>query len=550
MSDDCLRMIPLGGLGEIGMNCFVLEWRDQLVLIDCGIQFPDSSYPGVELLAPDFSYVKERIDHLRGIVVTHGHDDHIGAIPFLAREADLDVYCTAFPKGLITQKLSEHSNLCEVRFHEIAPRKMFSVGPFKFDPIPVAHSIIEALAFGIETPVGNLIHSGDFKHDPNELGGETFGFGAFEEWAQRGVLCLLSDSTNAERTGHTLSESDIARSFENILSRQTGRILIALFASNIRRIENLLWLAHRLGKKVAFAGRSMHSYTKLSHDQGSLKIPPETLVLLENMGEVADDRLIILATGSQAEPQSALLRIAQGVHKDVQIRLGDLVILSSRFIPGNERSITFMIDHLYRAGADVLYENIHQIHVSGHGFQDELLMMLNAAKPRFFVPIHGEYRHLAKHAVLAKSAGVPKENIFVIEDGQVVELTTDGISRKEILPLQKTAIVEGSVIEGNAALFTQRLNLGKTGIVFVALVRDRQTLDLVADPKVTAYGVIYRRGEVVEEVMEEAVDFVEDVYDEHAADRDLDDVIRLETRRFFKKRVSHKPVVIPMILEI
>jgi len=546
-----LRVIPLGGLGEIGMNCMIFEWDSALVLIDCGIQFPDASYTGVELLAPDFSYLKPRLKNILGVVVTHGHDDHIGAIPFLARDTELDVYCTPFPKGLLLQKLSEMADTKEIRFHDVRPREVFSVGPFKFDPIPVAHSIIESLAFVVETPVGNVVHSGDFKHDPNEFSGQIFGFGPFKEWSKKGISLLLSDSTNAERAGHTLSEKDITVSFKKVFSKQTGRIIVALFASNIHRVENLLWLAHKMGKKVAFAGRSMHAYTRLAHEQGSLKIPSDTIILLENTGLYPDDEVVVLATGSQAEPQSALVRISQGIHKEFELRSGDLVILSSRFIPGNEKAITTMINHLYRADADVLYESIHQIHVSGHGFQDELLMLLKAVKPNYFVPIHGEYRHLAKHGHLAiREAEIPKENVLVVEDGQVLELSREGLVRAEKLELRNTIIVDNFFVSGEPALFSQRNNLSRTGIVFAVMIRSAPEGALAVPPRVTSHGLLFRKGVNPEEVHEGAVSLLETLYDASSKQEDPQDFLRLELRRFFKRYVSHKPVVIPMLVDI
>ncbi len=463
MPTEKLRILPLGGLGEIGMNCLVLEWGNEIVLIDCGIQFPDASYGGVDLLVPDLAYVRDRFKSLRGIVVTHGHDDHIGALPFLAREGEIHVYTTPFPRGLIRQKGEEYPEVRNIVFHDISPRKPFKVGPFTFDPIPVQHSIIESLALSIETPVGTIIHTGDFKHDPNEIGGEVIGFEPFQEIGDKGVALLLSDSTNAERTGHTLSELDIAKSFEQIFASQTGRLLTALFASNIRRIERLMQLASAQGKKVALAGRSMHSYTRLAHEQSSLTIPADTLILLENTHKYPDDKVIILMTGSQAEPQSALVRVSQGVHKDIQIKSGDRVILSSRFIPGNERNITSMIDHLYRLGAEVTYESIHQIHVSGHGFQDELMMMLRAARPRHFVPIHGEYRHLAKHSKLASQAGVSPENIQILEDGQSLDLTKKGLFRGETFPPPKKCGRRRTFYEGRSGYLYAAQQLGENG---------------------------------------------------------------------------------------
>ena len=549
-NDKKLRLLPLGGLGEIGMNCFVLEYGNDMVLIDCGVQFPDSHWPGMDLLIPDLGYVKDRLDSLRGVVVTHGHEDHIGAIPYLLKEKELDIYATPFPAGLISQKLTEHSYLKDVRFHKIENRKPFKVGPFTFDPIPVQHSIIEALAFAIETPVGTVIHSGDFKHDAHETSQGKIGFEPFEEWGNKGVALLLSDSTNAERPGHTLSEMEIRDSFQDILSKQKGRMIIALFASNIKRLEKLLELAHAQGKKVALAGRSMHTYTKLASEQNSLSIPPNTIIPLENTGQFPDDKVIVLMTGSQAEPQSALLRISEGSHKEFHIRHGDLVVMSSRFIPGNERAISKMIDQLYRAGAEVIYESIHQVHVSGHGQQDELLMMLRAVKPKYFIPVHGAYRHLSKHAGLAEEVGIPPENIKVIEDGQLVELSLDGIELGERLKLNKTVIVGTDYVEGRPDIFTQRSNLAKTGIVFAVFMRDAKSLKLIAPPAIRSYGLIYFKGENPQHVAEDAEDQLEDIYYDFMHAQDLEETLRIEGRRFYKKRVSHKPVFIPLVLDV
>jgi ribonuclease J len=550
MSVDTLKLLPLGGLGEIGMNCFVLQWKDEIVLLDCGIQFPDASYTGVELLAPDLSYLGAHLDHIKGIIVTHGHDDHIGAIPYLAREIDIDVYVTPFPRGLIENKLTEHSGIKNIRFHEITPREKFTIGSFTFDPIPVQHSIIESLAFAIETPVGTIIHTGDFKHDDNEVNGQHIGLQPFQEWGDKGVYLLLSDSTNAERPGHTISEVDIEHNFEEIFAKQTGRLIVALFASNIRRIGNLLRIAAKQGKKVALAGRSMLSYTKLAHDQGSLDIPQDTLILLENTTKYPDKDVIVLATGSQAEPGSALVRVSQGVHKDIEIRSGDQVIMSSRFIPGNERNITSMIDQLYRAGAEVMYEAFHQIHVSGHGFQDELVAMLKATRPKFFVPVHGEYRHLKKHAMLAKQTGVLPENINVIENGQMLEATADTLTLGPKINIKKVAIVDRDILDTGSESFPNRNALAKTGVVFVALMVDKRTGKLWGTPRVAAHGLLYRQGEDPQAVLEQAIDKVEHVAELSAQSSEFTEILKLELRRLYKKRVSHKPLVIPLILEV
>ena len=548
MQKDKLKVIPLGGLGEIGMNAMALETRGDMILIDCGLQFPDASYPGVEVLVPDLSYVLDRLDKLRGIIVTHGHDDHIGAIPFLLREKDLDIYSTPFPRGLIEQKLAEFSGVKEARFHHIEPRKKFSVGCFNFDPIPVQHSIIEALAFAIETPVGTVIHSGDFKHDPKEASRGEITFQAFHEYGDKGVLLLMSDSTNAEREGHTLSEVDIEKSFEKILGNQTGRLIIALFASNIRRLERIMAIAKKQGKKVALMGRSMHSYTRIAFEQSSLVIPDDTLIPIENIGKYCDDQIIVLSTGSQAEPRSALVRVAEGIHKDFEIRKTDTVVMSSRFIPGNERSITRMIDSLYRSGADVLYESVHQIHVSGHGFQDELMMMLKATRPKFFIPIHGEFRHLSKHAKLAIGSGVKEENSVVIEDGQVIEISPDEMKLGEKIEIVKLPAVENLYVDGSPEALKQKHALAKAGIVFVALFRNPRTHQLLSDPIVCVQGLLLYHGSDEEEVIAGAKKKLIAVNADYGDRDDFEEIVKLETRRYFRRHASYKPVVIPVVI--
>lgn len=549
MQKETLKILPLGGLGEIGMNAMIFETQQDMVLVDCGLQFPDASYPGVEVLVPDLSYVLAKLDKLKGVVVTHGHDDHIGAIPFLLRETELDIYSTPFPRGLIEQKFPDFSNLQEARFHLIEPRKKFKVGNFEFDPISVQHSIIEALAFAIKTPAGVVIHSGDFKHDPKELSRGEVTFQAFKDYGDQGVRLLLSDSTNAEREGHTLSEADIEASFEKLLSAQTGRIIIALFASNIRRLERLFQIASRQQKKIALLGRSMHSYTRLAFDQSSMAIPEDTLIPIESIGQYSDNTVIILSTGSQAEPRSALVRIAEGTHRDFKLKKADTVIMSSRFIPGNERAITKMIDNLYRAGADVLYESVHQIHVSGHGFQDELMMMLQAVRPQCFVPIHGEFRHLSKHARLAQRSGVKEENICVVENGQSVELSQDAIKRGDAYTLTKLPAVETYYVDGSPEALQQKHSLAKAGVVFIALFRNHRSKKLTTDPVVSFQGLLLYHGSDPTEVTDGAKKMLKKLNEQQGKRDDFVDVIKLEARRYFKRHASYKPTVIPIVIE-
>lgn len=550
MASKRLKILPLGGLGEIGINCLVVEWDRSLILVDCGIQFPDAIHPGVELFLPDLSYVISRLDNLKGVVVTHGHDDHIGAIPFLARNREIDVYCTPFPRGLIEHKLSEDSEALGVKFHEIEPMKSFKVGPFTIQPIPVQHSIIEALALGIDTPEGTLVHSGDFKHDANPVGGQVVTLEPFKELSKKGVLCLFSDSTNAERSGHTLSEVDVERSFEGIFQRQKTRIVIALFASNIRRIGNLLAMAHRMGKKVVLLGRSMHGYTRLAHEQGSLNIPEDTLILPENTQRYPDDKIIILATGSQAEPQSALVRMAHETHKEVELKPGDLVILSSRFIPGNEKAISGMINQLYRAGADVVYESLEPIHTSGHGFQEELRLLHEACRPKHFVPVHGEYRQLAKHGRLAAEWGTPKENVFVIENGQALEFEGGRARLGDKITLQRAAIVMSTQMEPKPTVFAQRFGMAKAGIVFSAVFRDAKKRKLIGDPALATHGLLFRQGTDPNATHDDAVDLIREVCQKQAQHPTLAELLRLELRRFYKRSTCYKPIVISQVFDV
>lgn len=518
-------------------------------MIDCGIQFPDVSYPGVELFSPDFGYVLDRKRKLAGLVITHGHEDHIGAIPYLAQDIPLKIFATRFPKGLISQKIAEFSNLKPIEFQEIKPNRSFKVGPFEVEPMSVQHSIIEALGLGIKTPVGNIIHSGDFKHDPKPWRGKKIGFEHFAAWGKRGVSLLFSDSTNAEKSGHSLAEGDITGAFQKLFKEQKGRLIIALFASNVRRVENLFHLAKKQHKKVALVGRSMHSYVRLAHEQGSINIPENLLIAAEDTHRYSDDRIIILSTGSQAEPKSALVRIAQEVYRDVQIKPEDHVILSSRFIPGNERAINSMINDIARLGALVTYQDLTPIHVSGHGFEEELLMMLRAVKPKFFVPVHGEFRHLTKHSKLAEKAGVKKKNIAVIEDGQVLELDKNSLTYAENLELERTPIVRGVSLQSDHNVFAQRHGMAKAGIVFALLIRDKMSKHLTATPRLTTYGLLYQRGEDPNEVLREAADDLAEAYETHRDREDLEELVRTELRRFLKHRLSHKPITIPLILD-
>jgi len=431
MSEGTLRIIPLGGLGEIGLNLMLIEYCPAgsediaAIAVDCGLMFPEREMLGIDVVIPDFSYLREK-RHLKGVVFTHGHEDHIGALPHLLREFNVPVYGTPFTLGLLRDKLDEHDLLDDTELREFRPRQAWQVGPFQIEGIHVTHSIIDAVALAITTPLGVVVHTGDFKIDQTPIDGRQSDIARLAELGEQGVLLLLSDSTNVERSGTTPSERTVTRPLEDLMAHASGKVLVATFASHIHRIRQVVDLSLKQGRAVGVVGKSLINNIKIAREVGHLKIPADTLVDVGKIGDRDPQTVTLLTTGSQGEPLSALSRIATGDHPHVKIRPGDTVILSSRVIPGNERTIARLLDHLCRRGADVYYEAIACVHVSGHASQEELQLMLNLLRPQFFVPIHGELRFLVRHCELARGVGVDPTGVFLLEDGQVLEITTKG----------------------------------------------------------------------------------------------------------------------------
>ncbi|HMK44488.1 MAG TPA: ribonuclease J, partial [Dissulfurispiraceae bacterium] len=407
-----LSVVPMGGVEEIGLNMTIFEYGDDVIIVDAGLMFPEEDMLGVDFVIPDFTYLHENRDRIRAVVLTHGHEDHVGALPFLLKEIPVPVYGTKLTLALVQHKLLEYG-IDDAELIAVRPRDVITVGSFVIEFIRVTHSIVDGVALGIKTPVGNIIHTGDFKLDPTPVDGQLMDFHTFSRYGEEGTVLMLSDSTNAGRGGFTFSEKEVRRAFEDIFAKTTGRIIIATFASNIHRIQQAIDVAVQFGRKVFICGKSMVANADIALQLGYLRIPEKTWLKLDRLRDTADREAVIITTGSQGEPMSVLSRIATDEHKHIRIREGDTVILSAKMIPGNERSIGRIINHLMMRGADVKYEKTSEIHVSGHASKEELKLMMNIVRPKFFMPIHGEYRHLRYHARLAEKSGIPRENIFM-----------------------------------------------------------------------------------------------------------------------------------------
>ena len=550
--ENLLSVIPLGGLEEIGMNMTVLEYGDDMIIIDAGLMFPKEDMLGIDFVIPDFSYVLENREKLRGILLTHGHEDHTGALPFLLKSVNVPVYGTPLTIGLVKEKLKEHK-LDNVELISKKPREKVELGVFTIEFIRVTHSIVDGVGFGIKTPVGNLVHTGDFKLDPTPVDGQLMDFHKFSEYGEVGTVLLLSDSTNAEKGGYTFSEKEVRRAFEDIFSEAKGRIIIATFASNIHRIQQAIDVAVMFNRKVILSGRSMVSNAQIALDLGYLTIPENTWLKLEDLKNLNDNEVVIITTGSQGEPMSVLSRIAIDEHKNIKIKEGDVVILSAKVIPGNENSIGSIINHLFRRGADVIYEKVSEIHVSGHASKEELKLMLNLVKPKYFMPVHGEHRHKVYHARLAEKTGIPKSNIFLLDNGGVLEVS------------EETATLNGKVTSGRIyvdgkgvgdvedMVLRDRRRLAHDGIVIVILAIEKLTGSIVSGPDIISRGFIFEDAsqEVMNDVRELVYTTLKDLGSELIADKSLVQAkIRSVLKKYLRNTMDRMPMIMPIIYEV
>ena len=547
-----LRLVPLGGLGEFGLNALVVEWEDHLLLVDAGVMFPSAEMPGVDSIVPDFQYLADRRDRLRAIVLTHGHEDHIGALTFALQAAAAPVYGSRLTLGFVRRRLQERATSADLRL--LTPGQPVEAGPFRIHPIRVSHSVLDSLALAVETPAGVVLVSGDFKIDARAPEEERTDLEALSAWGDRGVLALLSDSTNVEERGSTGAEDDLLPAFQEVFERTRGKVMVSCFATSIPRIQRVADLARRAGRRVAFVGRRMADNTEVALELGALRIPASDLLSVGEVMQHRPDRLCLFVAGSQGEPLSALSMVSVDEHRDVSAGPGDTVVLSARAIPGNERAVSRLMGNLFRRGCDVVHPGVARVHVSGHGSQDDLIELLGRVRPRYLIPVHGEYRMLAQHARLAVRAGMPADRVLVAEDGEVIELSPAG-ARKVDRVAAGRILLDRSGTEGlEEVVVRDRRHLSAEGIVVPVVVLDKQTGRLESAPEIVTRGFVdaEERGA---ELLVDASRLVEETVASRPEEERHDPALtrerlRQELRRFFRKRTQRRPMVIPVVMEV
>jgi len=547
-----LRYLPLGGLGEVGINMWALEWEKKILVVDAGLMFPQEDMLGIDLVLPDISYLLQKDREVLGIFLTHGHEDHIGGLPFALKKLNVPVFGTRLTLGLVKPKLKEHRILRESDLREVRVGDSVQLGPFRVETVAVCHSIPDAVALAIDTPVGRVVYTSDFKLDPAPPDGLPTNMDRFRKLGDAGVLLLLSDSTNAERDGHSGSERDLHDAFERIFSQAPGRIVVANFASNIHRIQHLVRMATQFDRRVAVVGRSLQQNFKTARELGFLSVPEEVVVPLAEVDHIAPSKLLLLTAGSQGEPMSALTRFAAQRHPFLNVRKDDWVVISARPIPGNERMVHQTVNNLYRHGARVFYSEVGSVHVTGHAQRGELREMLDAVRPMFFVPVHGEYRQLLLHSELAREAGLDQSHIAVVEDGETVELDADTMTRGEKVGTGLVYVDGLGVGDVEQVVLRDRRHLAEDGILVVTLTLDRDTGTVLAGPELVSRGVI--EPELSVRLMADAraavLQSIRRFADSHPELSLLQEVVHDAVSQTVYKRTRRRPMVIPVVTEI
>lgn len=548
-----IRIIPIGGLGEFGMNMMVYETDHSAIVVDCGMMFPDTSVLGVDVVVPDMTWVFERAEKIAGIFLTHGHEDHVGAVPFLLDKVKAPVWGSPLTLGFIEDKLDEFGSREGADLRILEPRRPVTAGDFTVEAVHVTHSIVDALAFGIRTPEGLIVHTGDFKLDQRPIDGRPTDLSMIASWGEQGVLALVSDSTNSIYEGVSGSESLVASTLESLFSKAKGKIVFTTFASHIHRIQQVVDQAARVGRKVFFVGRSVIENVETAERLGHMRVPRSVRPGVGKPADMNPSEVVIVTAGTQGEPGSALTRIALDEHRTVQLEPGDAVILSSRTIPGNERAVTRVIDHLLRRGADVIHDEVPGIHVSGHGYAEELRIMINLARPRYFVPMHGNLRHLIRHAQIAESVGIPKSNIFVITNGEVLELDASaGRVLEEKVPAGKV-FIDHQFEEVAEPVVRDRQHLAEDGFVIVVVALNTNTGELIREPEIITRGLLHvdASREMLDEVRELLASVVREGSPEEMRDAEIvQEKMRAVLKRYFRKKLERRPMILPVVWEM
>ncbi len=548
-----IKIIPLGGLNEIGKNLTVVEYKNDIVVIDCGLKFPDDEMLGIDVVIPDVTYLVKNADRVRGIFLTHGHEDHIGALPYVLKQLNIPVYGTKLTLGIVQSKLKEHGLLSSVELKCVKAKDIIKLTNVSVEFIKTNHSIADSVAIAIHTPLGVVLHTGDFKIDFTPIDGCVADLARFAELGKKGVTVMMADSTNVERPGYTMSESTVGETFEKIFHNAKGRIIVATFASNIHRVQQIITAANKYGRKVALSGRSMENIIAVAIELGYIDINEESLISIDAIGKYPDDKIVMITTGSQGEAMSALARMASSEHKKVNIAKGDLVIISATPIPGNEKLVSKVINQLFKKGADVIYEALADVHVSGHACQEELKLMQTLVKPRFFIPVHGEYRHLKQHGELAVKLGLSEKNVFLGENGDVIELNRTSIKKTGTV-VSGQVFVDGLGVGdvGNIVL-RDRKHLSQDGILTVVVTIEKESGTVIAGPDIISRGFVYVRES--EDLMERARDIVKEALKEceekHITDwPTIKGNIREVLRAYLYEKTKRRPMILPIIMEV
>lgn len=548
-----VRVIPLGGLGEIGKNMTAIECNDEILLVDCGLSFPDDDMFGIDKVIPDFDYLTTSGKKIKGLIITHGHEDHIGAVPYLLKEFNIPVYGLMFPLGLITNKLKEHGIKGDMRV--IQPGKSFRVGRhFNIEPLRITHSIADSVCYNIKTPAGRIFHTGDFKIDYTPVDGNPIDFARLAQIGSEGVDLMLADSTNVIREGYTQSEKVVGETLESIFRRSNKRIIIATFSSNVHRIQKIIDIALLCKRKVAFSGRSMVNVVELARDLGYIKIPDKMLVDLNKTKNIPDKELVIITTGSQGEPMSALARMASADHKNINIRKNDMVILSSTPVPGNELTVANVVNQLVEKGAEVIYSDIAETHVSGHACKEELKLMHSLIRPKYFMPAHGEFRHLQTHADLAAELGMPRENIFILENGDALELSSKGAKKIEHAAEADGIFVDGLGVGdvGNIVLRDRRL-LSESGLIIVVTAIDTENRQILSGPDIISRGFVYVREneDLIDAACQKAEEIIEQCFNKNMKDwNGIKTAVREGLKKYIYSKTGRSPIILPVFMEV